>query len=144
MRPPLVVRRFVNPLAMRLAVAGTRALGVRGRRSGLMRWTPVIPVEHDGETYLVSPRGDTQWVRNLRAAGRGELGRWGSARPVRVIEVAPQDRGPVIEAYRRRAGRAVASFFEEPPDPAAHPVFRVRPTAGEPSRARGAAGDRRP
>lgn len=73
-----VTRRIANPLLRILArcgwgVRGVRILTVVGRRSGRQRDGVVIPVEVDGVEHLVAPRGHTDWVRNLRAAGRGEL-----------------------------------------------------------------------
>ena len=56
-----------------LSVWGSRVLFVKGRTSGEWRSTPVNLLRHDGDRYLVAPRGTTQWVRNLRAAGTGEL-----------------------------------------------------------------------
>ena len=124
-RPPFFVRRIFNPIAMRFGISGTRTLAVRGRRTGEIRRVPVIPVDHDGARYLVSPRGETQWARNLRAAGEGELrSRQGQER-FRAIEVPVADRPQVIAAYQAVAGRAVASFFTTLPDPADHPVFRL-------------------
>jgi hypothetical protein len=84
---------------------------------------PVIPVEHGAERYLVSPRGETEWVRNLRAAGgRGEL----AEQPILAMEMPVLERAPVLDAYRAVAGRAVAADFAALPDPADHPVFLLR------------------
>jgi deazaflavin-dependent oxidoreductase (nitroreductase family) len=131
-RPPFLVRRVFNPIAMRFGISGTQALSVRGRRSGEIRRVPVIPVEHAGARYLVSPRGETQWARNLRVAGEAELrSKKHPAERVRAIEVAVADRPPVIAVYRAVAGRAVASFFTALPDPADHPVFRLEHAGGE-------------
>lgn len=125
-RPPLITRKFFNPIAMRLGLYGTQALAVRGRRTGVVHRVPVIPVDVDGVRYIVSPRGETDWARNLRAAGEGWLElRRGGPRAFRAAEVPVADRAPVIEAYRAKAGRAVRSFFERMPDPADHPVFLV-------------------
>lgn len=124
-RPPLLVRRVFNPIAMRFGISGTEALAVRGRRSGAVHRVPVIPVAHEGARYLVSPRGETDWVRNLRAAGGGDLGPWKGTRPFHATELSAAERPPVIAAYRAAAGRAVKSFFEAMPDAADHPVFRI-------------------
>jgi deazaflavin-dependent oxidoreductase (nitroreductase family) len=111
---------------MRLEICGTRPLAVRGRRSGVVHRVPLIPVEVDGVRYLVSPRGETDWVRNLRAAGEGELhARKDGVHRFCATELPPAERTPIIAAYRKMAGRAVSSFFEEMPDPADHPVFRL-------------------
>ena len=126
MRPPLITRKFFNPIAMRLGLSGSQALAVRGRRTGMVHRVPVIPVEVDGASYIVSPRGETDWARNLRAAGEGWLElRRGGPRPFHAAEVPVAERAPVIEAYRAKAGRAVKSFFEKMPDAADHPVFRI-------------------
>src|ERR1700712_5535945 len=65
-----VVRRLT---VMGISIAGSRELRVRGRQSGEWRTTPVNPLTLDGRRYLIAPRGITQWVRNLRAIGSGEL-----------------------------------------------------------------------
>ena len=125
LKPPLFVRRVFNPLAMRFGIGGAKTLVVRGRRSGQPQRVPVIPVEHAGARYLVSARGETDWVRNLRAAGQGELaGRHGSE-SFKASEVPVEDRAEVITVYRGVAGRAVASLFKKLPNAADHPVFRI-------------------
>jgi deazaflavin-dependent oxidoreductase (nitroreductase family) len=128
LRPPFVVRRFFNPIAMRFGIAGTKALVVRGRRTGEIRRVPIIPVDHAGGRYLVSPRGETDWVRNLRAAGgEGELRSKAGVERFQARELPVGERAPVIAAYRAVAGRAVKSFFDALPEPADHPVFRLDP-----------------
>src|SRR5437899_2712956 len=64
------VRRLTR---MGISVAGSRELRVRGRKSGEWRSTPVNLLTADGDRFLVSPRGTTQWVRNIRSTGEGEL-----------------------------------------------------------------------
>jgi deazaflavin-dependent oxidoreductase (nitroreductase family) len=125
-RPPLLLRRIFNPIAMRFEISGTRTLAVRGRRSGAVHRIPLVPVDVDGVRYLVSPRGETDWVRNLRAAGEGELrSRREGVRRFRATELPVAERAAIIAAYRKVGGRAVRSFFEAMPDPADHPVFRL-------------------
>lgn len=100
---------------------GARWLEVRGRRSGEMRGTVVNPLDLDGVTYLVAPRGDTQWVRNLRAAGECTI----SGTAYRATEIPADDRAPVIEAYLKRWGWQVKQWMRPGADPTAHPVFRL-------------------
>lgn len=131
LRPPRFVQQVFNPLAMRLGVplglSGTAVLTVRRRRSGRPQQLPVIPVDHDGARHVVSTRGDSEWVRNVRAAGTCELrGKDGTARYV-ATEVPVAERGPIIEAYRAKAGRAVTGYWRQLPDPVDHPVFRLAP-----------------
>lgn len=95
-----------------VSVAGSRILAVRGRRSGEWRETPVNPLERDGERLLVAPRGETQWVRNLRVAGGGEL-RVGRRREAfTAVEVDDADKVPVLRDYLRRWAWEVGRFFE--------------------------------
>ena len=95
-----------------LPLAGSRILAVRGRASGEWRTTPVNPLELDGWRYLVAPRGHTQWVRNLRVSGTGEL-RVGRRTEVFVArEVADADKLPVLREYLRRWGWEVGQFFD--------------------------------
>jgi deazaflavin-dependent oxidoreductase (nitroreductase family) len=115
--------RVVNPLIMRLGLLPT--LAVRGRRSGEWRTVPVHVLELDGSRYLVAPRGDTQWARNLRASGEGELRRRGRREHFRATEVPVEERQPLIDAYLARWGREVKPIFKQLPDPADHPVFRL-------------------
>jgi hypothetical protein len=123
--PSFLMRHVVNPLAR---FFGHPAIIVRGRISGRQISTPVTPFEFEGATFVVASRGETQWVRNLRMAGRCELRiRWR-----RQPHLATELRGPehqlVISAYLTRLGRHAASFLAGLPDPADHPVFRLDPT----------------
>jgi deazaflavin-dependent oxidoreductase (nitroreductase family) len=95
-----------------VSVFGTRLLSVPGRRSGLPRTAVVNVLEVDGVRYLVAPRGDTQWVRNLRAAGSGELRVGRRGEHFTATELADADKGPVLRAYLKRWGWEVGRFFE--------------------------------
>ena len=123
LRPGWFVRKVMNPLIARLGMATT--LAVTGRTSGAERTVPVNVLEHEGARYLLSPRGETDWVRNLRAAGEGELRRRGHSERVRVSDVPIDERAPVIEAYRAKWDSQVRRFFEQLPDPGDHPTFLV-------------------
>src|SRR3954452_19353325 len=77
-RPGWFTNHVFNPLVGRLtrlgvSLAGSRVLEVRGRKGGGWRHTPVNPLAHGGARYLVAPRGETHWVRNMRASGEGRL-----------------------------------------------------------------------
>ena len=123
LKPPVFTRKVFNPLAMRLRLGGSTALAVRRRTSGTMQQVPVIPIEHDGGRYVVSARGESDWVRNLRAAGRAEL----AGRSFTATEVAVGERAAIIEAYRAKAGRTVEPYWRRLPDPGDHPTFRLDP-----------------
>jgi deazaflavin-dependent oxidoreductase (nitroreductase family) len=87
-------------------------LEVVGRRSGRPRRNPVLVTSHEGVDHLVSLAGESDWVRNVRAAGgRAVLHRRGP-RPVRLVEVPLTERAPVLAAYQAagaaRSGEAGA------------------------------------
>ena len=120
-----------------ISVWGSRVLEVPGRRSGEPRRNPVNLLTVDGQRYLVAPRGQTQWVRNLRVSGTGRLllGRRGE--PFTATELTDDEKPPLLRAYLRRWKMEVGVFFggvgpdspEEElrriaPD---HPVFRLGP-----------------
>ncbi len=85
-----------------ISIAGTRALRVRGRKTGKPRAVVINLLTVDGVDYLVSPRGDTQWARNVRAAGLVELGpRW-RRNTVRVTEVDDAAKPELLRRYLAR------------------------------------------
>jgi hypothetical protein len=134
-RPGFVMTHIANPIASRLG--RVPALIVRGRKSGRLLTVPMgEPLEFEGRRYLVSGRGETHWVRNLRAAHRGAFRMHGTASPFRATEISGPDHDRVVNAYRRKLGHSVDSYFREIPDPAGHPVFRMDPVADRPSEER--------
>ena len=120
--PGWFARTVLNRLA---SLSGVPVLAVRGRRSGEWRTVPVNVLEHDGGRYLVAPRGETDWVRNLRAAGEGELRTRGRRERLRATELSDEQKPSVIAGYRTRWDRNVRKQFEALPDLSAHPVFRI-------------------
>ena len=96
-----------------LSVWGSRELRVRGRKSGEWRSTPVNLLTHGGRRYLVAPRGETQWVRNLRAAGgSGELRLGRRVEAFHATEIADADKEDVLRAYLKRWKAEVGVFFD--------------------------------
>ena len=121
---------------MGISVYGSRILYVRGRKSGEWRTTPVNPLTlADGTRYLVAPRGNTQWVRNLRAVGAGELRIGRKAEPFTATEVADDDKPAILRAYLKRWKFEVGVFFDGVDDKApeeklreiapGYPIFRI-------------------
>jgi deazaflavin-dependent oxidoreductase (nitroreductase family) len=118
-----------------ISVWGSRVLRVRGRQSGEWRSTPVNLLTLDGTRYLVAPRGETQWVRNLRVAGTGELVLGSEAEAFKAVELPDEDKPPVLRAYLKRWKAEVGVFFDgvsasSSDDEVArvapqHPVFRI-------------------
>jgi deazaflavin-dependent oxidoreductase (nitroreductase family) len=114
-----VTRKVFNPfvgwLARRgVSLRGSRELRVRGRSSGEWRTTPVNPLDFDGHRYLVAPRGETQWVRNLRVAGSGELRIGRRLEAFSATEVPADDdvKVAILREYLRRWKMEVGKFFD--------------------------------
>ena len=115
--PGWFTRNLFNPLVAFLtrqgiSILGSRVLAVKGRKSGEWRTTPVNLLSYEGHRYLVAPRGETQWVRNLRAAGTGELRVGKRAESFRGRELTDDQKVPVLRAYLRRWKTEVGIFFE--------------------------------
>jgi deazaflavin-dependent oxidoreductase (nitroreductase family) len=125
---------------MGLSVWGSRVLEVKGRKSGEIRRTAVNLLSVDGREYLVSPRGEGQWVRNVRAA-EGQLDLLVGRRRVHysAVETPDDEKAPILRAYLKRWKAEVGVFFDgvgpaSPEDEIAsiahkHPVFALRRTA---------------
>jgi len=94
-----------------VSVWGSRILVVRGRTSGLPRSTPVNLLTYDGQRYLVAPRGHTQWVRNLRVAGNGELKVGRRVERFTAVEVDDAGKEAILRAYLKRWKAEVGIFF---------------------------------
>jgi hypothetical protein len=85
-----------------ISIAGTVAIRVRGRKTGKRRGVVVNLLSVSGRDYVVSPRGNTQWVRNARAAGVVEMGpRWRST-DVPISEIADHDKPELLKRYLDR------------------------------------------
>jgi len=124
---------IVNPLMKQLtiwgiSVYGSRILAVRGRASGQVRTTIVNPLDYAGATYLVAPRGTTQWVRNLRASQTAELRLGRRRETVRAAEIADASKVEILRAYLRRWRWEVGQFFQGVgPDASDAELARIAP-----------------
>ncbi len=141
-KPDWFTKTIFNPavgILTRLGVSvwGSRVLRVRGRKSGEWRSSPVNLLTFQGKQYLVAPRGQTQWVRNIRVTGEGQLVLGGKAQPFRAVEISDLDKVSILREYLKRWSFEVGVFFRGvgPDAPEAelkrvapdHPVFRVEP-----------------
>jgi deazaflavin-dependent oxidoreductase (nitroreductase family) len=118
-----------------VSVGGSRTLWVRGRVSGEWRSTPVNLLTFGSNHYLVAPRGETQWVRNLRVAGTGELRLGRSKEEFNAVEVNDAEKTEVLRAYLKRWKMEVGIFFDGVSATSSdeefarvapnHPVFRI-------------------
>ena len=116
-KPGFFTTRIFNPvvafLAGRLGVTmkGARVLSVQGRKTGAWQSTPVNPLTLSGQRYLVAPRGETQWVRNIRVSREARLTLGRRTETVRVEEVADRDKPPILRAYLKEWAWEVNQFF---------------------------------
>ena len=111
-----------------ISVLGSRVLAVKGRTSGEWRTTPVNLLTHDGRRYLVAPRGEAQWVRNLRAAGTGELRVGRRSERFRGRELSDDEKVPVLRAYLKRWKVETGIFFEGTgPDSSDEQILAIAP-----------------
>jgi len=118
-----------------ISIWGSRVLYVRGRTSGEWRTNPVNVLTHDGRRFLVAPRGQTQWVRNLRVAGGGELKVGRRVERFTATELADDQKPEILRAYLKRWKLEVGVFFDgvDADAPAAklleiapgYPVFQI-------------------
>ncbi|HUF52570.1 MAG TPA: nitroreductase/quinone reductase family protein [Dehalococcoidia bacterium] len=105
----------------------------RGRKSGKTYKTAVNWTEVDGQRYLVAPRGETQWVRNVRADGGKAVLTHGKSQKVRLEEISVDQRAPIIKNYVGENKVVKGEFGLEPDDPiekyegiaSEHPTFRI-------------------
>jgi deazaflavin-dependent oxidoreductase (nitroreductase family) len=118
-----------------ISLAGSRVLEVRGRNSGLPRRTPVNLLTVAGARYLVAPRGNTQWAKNLRVDPEGRLLVGRRAEDFAAVEIPDADKPTLLRAYLKRWKWEVGVFFggvgpgssdqELARIAADHPVFRL-------------------
>ena len=143
-RPNWLTRNVFNRIVVGLtrigiSLWGSRILEVRGRTTGEPRRVPVNMLAIGETRFLVAPRGQTQWVKNLRAAGEGELLVGRRREAFHAVEVVDADKETILRAYLRRWKWEVGVFFggvgpDSTSDEFAriapnHPVFRIETAA---------------
>jgi len=145
-RAPSLVS-VLNPLIRRLLGAGMPfgpnvLLTVRGRTSGVPRTFPVAVMEAGGRRFVLSPFGEVNWVRNLRAAGEAVVSSGGRQESFDGVEIPPEEGGPILRealapyVHSRVLSKVLGRFFNlgsasTPEDYVAearrHPMFELRP-----------------
>ncbi|MFJ6086638.1 nitroreductase/quinone reductase family protein [Streptomyces sp. NPDC092369] len=118
-----------------ISLMGSAEMSVRGRKSGRMQRVPVNPHIYAGTQYIVSARGHSQWVRNMRVAGGGELRVGRRIRTFTAQELPDAEKLPILRTYLEKWGWEVNQYFQgvtakstdeeiiaAAPD---HPVFRI-------------------
>ncbi|MGO4441980.1 nitroreductase family deazaflavin-dependent oxidoreductase [Mycobacterium sp. 2YAF39] len=123
LKPPWFTRTVFNKIAMATGVGGSETLTVTKRLSRQPQKIPVVVPVVDGVKYLVSTRGETEWVKNVRAIPDVMVG----DEQYVASELPVAQRGPVIAVYRPLAGKAVEGYWRQLPADADHPVFALTP-----------------
>jgi hypothetical protein len=117
-RPDWFTRHVFNPMVAGLtrlgvSVMGSRVLEHRGRTSGELHRTPVNLLTYEGQQYLVAPRGETQWVRNVRHAGGHLVLILGRRRQLcTATEIPVEDSLPILRSYLKRWKFETGMFFQ--------------------------------
>ena len=125
LKPPWFTVKIFNRIAMATGIAGSETLTLTGRSTGETQQIPVLTVVVDGTRYLVSTRGESQWVKNVRANPTVTLATRGTTTRYTVAEIPVDQREPVLAAYRAKGGKAVEGYFRSLPQPSDHPVFAL-------------------
>jgi hypothetical protein len=123
LKPPWFTAKIFNRIAMATGIGNSQTLTVTKRVSKQPQEIPVVVPDVDGVKYLVSTRGETEWVRNVRADPNVTVGK---SRYV-AVEVPVEQRAPILAVYRPLAGKVVEGYWRQLPDDADHPVFALTP-----------------
>jgi hypothetical protein len=123
--PQARITKIFNKLVMYSTLWDVHTLEVARRNAVDPQRVPVIPLEHNGSLFVVSTRGESDWVKNVRAAGTVRLGQKGQFETYATTEVPAEGRADIILAYRKKAGRDVNGYFKRVPGPPNHPTFML-------------------
>jgi hypothetical protein len=120
LKPPWFVAKVFNKVAMATGVGNSKTLTVTKRASGQPQRIPEV----DGVKYLVSTRGESQWVKNVRVNPRVTVG----SAAYLATEIPVEQRAPILEVFRPLGGKVVEGYWRELPKDADHPVFALTPS----------------
>ena len=125
LKPPWFTRAIFNKVAMAPGIGSSETLTVTRRVSKQPQKIPVVVPEVDGVKYLVSTRGETEWVKNVRAIPDVLVG----DQKYVATEIPVDQRAPILAVYKPKAGKVVDGYWRQLPDDADHPVFALTPKA---------------
>jgi deazaflavin-dependent oxidoreductase (nitroreductase family) len=128
LKPPWFTVKIFNRIAMATGVSDSETLTVTKRGSKEPQKIPVITVDVGDAKYLVSTRGESQWVKNVRANPNVTISSKSGTTGYLAQEVPEQDRQAILTAYREKAGKMVDGYFRSLPLEADHPVFALTKT----------------
>ena len=122
LKPDYFTSKVINPLLVKFGLLPV--LTVKGRKSGKWISFPINPIEYKGHLYLVAPRGETQWVRNVRAAKNVKLTMKGKTKPYEAHEVTDELREEVVRLYRKKV-TMIGHVYKALPKLPDSPTFRI-------------------
>jgi deazaflavin-dependent oxidoreductase (nitroreductase family) len=125
LKPPARITKIFNKLATYSTLWDVHTLEVARRNAVDPQRVPVIPLEHDGSLFIVSTRGESDWVKNVRAAGTVRMGQKGQFETYAATEVPAEASADILKAYRKKAGREVNGYRKKLPGAPDHPTFRL-------------------
>ena len=123
LKPPWFTVKIFNRIAMATGVSDSETLTVTKRSSKEPQKVPVVTVDVGNAKFLVSTRGESQWVKNVRANPNVTISTKSGTTDYLAEEVPEQDRQAILTAYREKAGKMVDGYFRRLPLEADHPVF---------------------
>jgi hypothetical protein len=125
LNPPARITKIFNKLAMRSTLWDVHTLEVARRNAVNPQRVPVIPLEYDDSLFVVSTRGESEWVKNVRAAGTLRLGQKGKFETYAATEVPAGELPGILTAYRLKAGREANGYWKRLPGASDHPTFKL-------------------
>ena len=123
----MVNRLFGFMVKLGFGLSHNFLLEVRGRKSGQIYSTPVNLLDYKNRKYLVAPRGNTQWVRNVIASQKATLVKGRIRKNIRLQPIADQAKAEILKAYLDTYKLTVQRYF---PIPAGSPLKEFEPLAG--------------
>jgi len=127
LKPSAIGTKIFNKLAMHSTLWDVHTLEVARRNAVAPQRVPVIPLEYDGSLFVVSARGESDWVKNVRAAGIVRMGQKGNFETYAATEVPADECSGIVTAYRKKAGREVNGYWKKLPAESDHPTFKLAP-----------------
>ena len=125
-KPSWFFARIFNRIALATGAVNSEPMTVIKRRSKLTQTIPMTPVDVDGVKYVVSVRGETEWVKNVRANPHIRLTK-SDATDYVATEMPVEARKRILEVYKATASKATHRLFRQLPEDADHPVFALTP-----------------
>lgn len=122
----MVNRLFGFMVKLGLGLSHNFLLEVRGRKSGQIYSTPVNLLDYKNRKYLVAPRGNTQWVRNVIASQKATLVKGTKRENIRLRPIADDAKAEILKAYLDTYKLTVQRYF---PIPAGSPLKEFEPLA---------------